>query len=337
MRTLVLSTAIGLLIFAATGSVTSTDAAAAENETPLRAGIIGVDTSHATEFTKVLNDPKSPEELAGVRVVAAYPGGSPDVELSQKISRPNTEALRGMGVEIVDSIDELVKRVDVVLLESVDGRPHLRQARPVIAAEKPLFIDKPLAASLSDAMEIFRLAREKNVPCFSSSALRFGKGVQAVRGGTSPLGEVRSCTAWSPMGLEPHHPDLFWYGIHGVESLFTVMGAGCESVTRTSQNTVVGQWKDGRRGTFVGKEDQDGFGVTIQGTRKNGTTGEFEGYRPLLIEIVKFFKTGKPPVSQEETLEIIAFMEAADLSKKLGGKPVTLQDAMKKAAETAGK
>jgi hypothetical protein len=261
-------------------------------------------------------------------VVAAYPGGSPDVDLSRELLKPNTDQLRGMDVAIVDSIDELLKRVDVVLLESIDGRPHLAQARPVIAAGKPLFVDKPMAASLADAIEIFRLAKEKNVPCFSASSLRFSSGFLAVRNGTAGFGDVRSCTAWSPMYTEPHQPDLFWYGIHGVETLFTVMGPGCKTVTRAAPDRVVGVWNDGRQGVFVAKDD---FGATVEGTKKTGEAGKWDGYRPLAVEIVKFFKTGKPPVSAEETLEIIAFMEAADLSKQQGGNAVAIADVMRKA------
>jgi hypothetical protein len=319
------------LVSLAVVSATSVHVARADEPAkPMRAGIIGVDTSHAIEFTKLLNNSKALPELSGITVVAAYPGGSPDNELSREALKGNTDTLRSMGLEIVASIDDLLQRVDVVLLESVDGRPHLAQARPIIAAHKPLFIDKPLAASLADAMEIFRLAKENNVPCFSSSALRFASGLQDVRSGTSRFGQVRGCTAWSPAKLEPHHPDLFWYGIHGVESLFTVMGTGCKMVTRTSQNAAVGHWQDGRCGTFVGK---DGYGVTIEGSRESGPTGEFKGYGPLVVEIVKFFKTGASPVTAEETLEIIAFMEAADASKEQGGKPVTLESVMKAATE----
>ncbi len=233
-----------------------------------------------------------------------------------------------MNVEIVDSIDELLKKVDVVMLESVDGRPHLAQARPVIAAGKPLFIDKPMAASLADAMEIFRLAREKNVPCFSASSLRFSSGFQAIRRKTSPLGDVKSCVAWSPLHIEPHHPDLFWYGIHGVEILYTIMGPGCKTVTRAAPDKVVGVWADGRTGTFVAKKD---YGAQVEGTRGSGLAGKYEGYKPLVVEIGRFFRCGRPPVSAEETLEILAFMEAADASKRAGGAPVSIESVMKKA------
>ena len=49
-------------------------------------------------------------------------------------------------------------------------------------------------------------------------------------------------------------------------------------------------------------------------------------YRNLVIEIVKFFQTGVPPIPPDETLVIMAFMEAADLSKARGGAAVTLSE-----------
>jgi predicted dehydrogenase len=309
-------------------ALAASETGAAKPAGKIRAGIIGIDTSHAVKFTQLLNNPNAKGELAEMDVVAAYPGGSQDIPESWNNVKGYTAELRGMGVEIVDSIDELLPRVDVVLLESIDGRPHLKQARPVIAAGKPLFVDKPMAASLADAMQIFRLAKEKNVPVFSASSLRFSPDFQAVCNGTAGFGEVRGCTAWSPYPAEPHHPSLFWYGIHGVETLFTIMGPGCKTAARVAPNKVVGVWEDGRQGTFIGK---NGYGATVEGTKKSGEAGEYGGYEPLVVEIVKFFKTGKPPVSAEETLEILAFMEAADESQRQGGSPVSLESIMEKA------
>src|SRR5688572_6905604 len=136
-------------------------------------GIIGCDTSHVPAFTKIFNDPKAEGDLAGFKVVAAFPGGSQDIPSSRDRVQKFTDELKAGGVEIVDTIPKLLEKVDVVLLESVDGRPHLEQARPVFEAKKPVFIDKPLAASLADAVAIAELGRRHNVPWFSSSALRF--------------------------------------------------------------------------------------------------------------------------------------------------------------------
>src|SRR5438874_8688800 len=206
----------------------------AEDPKPLRTGIIGLDTSHVLAFTQTLNKgPKKPEDadkVAGVKMVAAYPRGSKDIESSTKRVPEYTEKVKALGVEIVDSVEELVKRVDAVFLESNDGRVHLEQLKPVLKAGKPVFIDKPIAASLADTIRILNAAKNAKVPLFCSSSLRFGKATQAVRNGS--IGKVKSAETFSPAHLEPTHPDLYWYGVHGCEALFTVMGPGCEKVKR---------------------------------------------------------------------------------------------------------
>jgi hypothetical protein len=302
---------------------------------PLRVGIIGLDTSHVVAFTRLWNDPKAQGALAGVRVVAAYPGGSPDVPASRDRVAGYTKQLRDeLGVEMVDSIEALLPKVDAVLLESVDGRTHLAQIQPVLRAGKPVFIDKPLAGSLAEAVQIFHLAQEHHVPCFSSSALRFSPNIAGMRQDPR-VGEVVGCTAYSPCALEEHHPDLFWDGIHGVETLFTIMGPGCETVTRVQARgteLVVGTWSDGRIGTFRGlRNGKTEYGALVFGSRAIVPSGGFSGYEPLVGEISTFFKTGRPPVSAAETLEIYAFMEAADESKRRGGVPVKLADVMARA------
>ncbi|HET6883327.1 MAG TPA: Gfo/Idh/MocA family oxidoreductase [Pirellulales bacterium] len=311
--------------------------AALADETTVRVGIIGLDTSHVSAFTGVLNRPGNEGELAGVKVVAAFPGGSSDIAASRDRVEGFTNELHDKyGVEIVDSIEKLLTKVDAVLLESVDGRPHVEQARPVLAAKKPLFIDKPVAASLADAMEIYRLSEATGTPCFSSSSLRFSSGIKGMRS-NEKVGEVLGCDAYGPCSLEEHHPDLFWYGIHGVETLFTIMGPGCVSVTRTQTKDtefVTGVWSDGRVGTFRGmRAGKHDYGATVFGTKGIAPSGGYGGYEPLLVEIARFFKTGKPPVSAQETLEIVAFMEAADASKRQGGGPIKLDDVRAKAAE----
>ena len=301
----------------------------------IKVGIIGLDTSHVIAFTKVLNDPKAEGDLAGVKIVAAYPGGSADIPDSyNRLAGFTKELKEDYGIEIVDSIEALLTKVDAVLLESVDGRPHLEQVKPVFAAGKRVFIDKPLAGTLADAIEIGRLSRESGVPFFSSSSLRFSPGILGMRS-NEQVGEVLGCDAYGPCSLEEHHPDLYWYGIHGVETLFTIMGPGCQSVTRVQtkdSELVAGVWSGGRIGTFRGIRSGKGdYGATAFGTKGIAPSGGYAGYQPLVVEIARFFKTGKPPVSAEETIEIMAFMEAADESKRQGGLPVTLESVIVKA------
>jgi predicted dehydrogenase len=297
-----------------------------------RIGMIGLDTSHVVAFTKVINNPA---KKYGCKVVVGYSGGSPDVPSSANRVDKYTEELREKyGVEIVDSIEELCQKVDGVLLESVDGRPHLKQAKPVIAAKKPLFIDKPMAGSLADVLEIFRLAEENNVPCWSSSSLRYSPGIVELKK-TNSVGDILGCDAYSPCSLEKHHPDLYWYGVHGVEILYAVMGMGCQSVRRVQTpdyEFVVGIWEGGRIGTFRGlRKGRHDYGATVFGTKSIIQAGKYGGYEPLVDEIIKFFKTGNIPVPKEETIELFAFMSAADESKAKGGDAVSIAETIEKA------
>ena len=319
----------------------------------IRAGMIGLDTSHVLAFTKTLNTTPQKPEVMGVRLVAAYAQGSKDIPSSTQRVPEYTEKVKALGVEIVPSIHDLLDKVDVVFLESNDGRVHLDQVLPCIEAHKPVFIDKPIAGTLVDAIKIFDASKKASIPVFSSSSLRFGKGTQAVRGGS--IGKVMQASTTSPASLEEHHPDLFWYGIHGVESLFTVMGTGCQSVKRGScteevttvdkatkketketvtRITVTGTWEGGRTGTFT---EAKGYGGKAVGEKGEAAIGTYDGYDPLLYSIVHFFRTGVTPVTPEETLEIYAFMEAADESKRRNGAEVTLKEVMDKALAEAHK
>ncbi len=302
---------------------------------PIRVGIIGLDTSHAIKFTSQMNSSQATGPRSHCRVVAAYPRGSRTIDSSTKRIPEYTKRIRKMDVDIVDSIDALLKRTDAILLETNDGRRHLQQARPVLEAGQPLFIDKPFAASLTDAVAIVKEAKEQNTPVFSSSALRYANGVQKAASGS--FGEVLGADTYSPAELEPTHPDLYWYGIHGVEMLFTVMGTGCVKVRRTHQqesDVVVGVWKDGRIGTFRGtRNGTHAYGGTVFGSRKNESLGGFTGYGALVTEIARFFRTGNPPVKPEVTLEIYAFMTAADVSKENEGAPVRVKHVLRRARE----
>jgi predicted dehydrogenase len=305
---------------------------------PIRTGIVGLD-AHAVPWTQILTNPKTDPAIREMKIVAAVPAFSPDIPFSADNIKNNTQAMRDMGVEIVDSIEAMLPKVDAVLLLSIDGRKHLEQARPVFAAKKPVFIDKPVAASLADVVRIYAMAEKSGTPMFSNSALHYSPGYVGMRNDPR-VGHVLGCDAYGNNApLEPSHPDLFYYGIHGCELLFTIMGPGCKTVSRVKTPTAdlaSGVWADGRLGVFRGiLRGSTGFGATVFGDKGIAPAGNFAGYEPLLVEIVKFFKTGKPPVTPEQTLEIYAFMEGADESKRQGGAPVSLDSVLDKARKAA--
>jgi hypothetical protein len=289
----------------------------------LRLGVIGTDSSHAVAFATLLNGGKIP----GAKIVAAYKGGSSDVESSRtRVDRFAEELHTKFAVEFVDNIPALANKVDGILLLSVDGRKHLPQVKAALALKKPIFIDKPLASTLADAREIDRLAKAANVPWFSASSLRYSDIVSSVEG-PGILGVM----TWGPGPFEEHHQlDLSWYAIHPIEVLFTLMGSGCEEVTRISgadSEEITCKWKDGRLGTVRALRPYGTYGAVV--FRKDGVqlspSKPHTDYEGLVREMVKFFETGKPPVPNADTMEIIAFMDAAQRSKEAGGKPEKLK------------
>ena len=248
------------------------------------------------------------------------------------------EEIKKLGVEIVDSIDELLKRVDCVLLETNDGRPHLEQALPVLQgrqADVHRQADRRLAGR---CIAIFAAAKKYNCPMFSSSSLRYGK-IDA--GGPRParLGKVTRCETSSPAQPRKDPSRLFWYGIHGVEALFTVMGTGCETVTRgktaDGKIEVIGEWVGGRIGTF---REGKGYGGKATGREGRSRRRRVRRLPPADRRDRQVLPhQAAAGRAEAETLEIYAFMEAADESKRSGGAPVKLADVMAKAQPLADK
>jgi predicted dehydrogenase len=322
-----------LFTFVLTLMATSTVSAA---ESPawatkdLKAGIIGTDTSHVPAFTQQFR--AHPEWR--IKVVAAFKGGSPDLPTSaDRVEKFAATIREKYEVEIVGSIEELLQKVDVVLLESVDGRPHLAQVTPVLKAGKRVFVDKPLAAGLEDARKIVQLSKESGTPFFSCSSYRFHPDIPRLRDNPG-VGKVSKVQASSPFNKLEFHPDLYFYGIHGVEALYAVMGPGCVSVVRKAENgadITTGRWKDGRTGVYYGPAQGEKNVPAIRIWGSEGTTDSkgSGGYDGLVKAIAEFFHTGRPPVNPAETLEIFEFMTAAQLSKERNGASVLLVELRK--------
>ena len=295
----------------------------------LKAGIIGTDTSHVPAFTGQFQS--HPEWR--IKVKAAFKGGSPDLPTSADRVEGFAKTIHDKyGVEIVGSIEDLLTKVDVVLLESVDGRPHLAQATPVMKAGKRLFIDKPLAASLEDARRVVQLSKETGTQFFSCSSYRFHPDIPRLRDNPK-VGKVTKVQASSPFNVLAFHPDLYFYGIHGVEALYAVMGRGCVSVSRKTGNgadVTTGTWKDGRIGVYYGPAKGEKV-PAIQIWGAEGTTQSVGdgGYEGMVRAIAEFFHTGRPPVDPAETIEIFEFMTAAQQSKERGGVKVPLNEVRK--------
>jgi hypothetical protein len=304
-----------------------------------RIGIIGLDTSHSVEFTKVLNSASADGPYKGYRVTAAYPYGSLNIASSYNRIPGYIEKVKACQVAICSSLDELLDQVDCVLLETNDGHLRPEQATKVFQSRKPVFIDKPLGANLKEVEQVYKAAAQYDASFFTSSALRYTTPIMQIRAAASTPatptpaapnpGKVLGASCFSPCTIEPTHEDLYWYGIHGVEMLFAVMGPGCKTVQAAhtaDTDMAVGIWEDGRIGTFRGtRTGVNAFGGIVFGEQHNIILGDYEGYEGLLKAIIDYFASGQVPVPIQETREIYAFMSAFQKSRQHHGKPIPLE------------
>ena len=296
----------------------------------LKVGMVGLDTSHVSAFVKLLNNPTDEFHVPGARIVKAFPGGSDKFSLSYKRVEGFTNELREKGIEIVDSIEALAG-LDAYFLESSDGDQHLEQFKALAEFGKPVYIDKPLACSYDDAKAIVEIAKAKNVPLMSCSSIRYALGINDLRKEEDT--QVFACQAFGPMNLLEDYRDYFWYGIHSTEIVFAMLGKGCESVQvipTEHADLLFGRWADGRIGSILGNRNGVWeFGCTIttdKHQRQAVASGAVPYYTMLLKEVVPFFQTGKSPLDIEETLDIIAFLEAASRSRAAGGALIRIAD-----------
>jgi predicted dehydrogenase len=291
----------------------------------LKIGLIGLDTSHVPAFTKLLNDSSDPYHVPGARVVAGYPGGSPDFELSiGRVEGFTQEIKNNYGVEILDTPLAVAQKSDAIILTAVDGRVHPTLFAEIAPLGKPTFIDKPFAVSSADAKTIIELAKQHNVAILSCSSLRYAQPLlDALAQEETP---IIGADVYGPLAIQPTQGGLFWYGIHTVEMLYSIFGRGCRQVTTTTNENhdfVVGLWEDGRIGTIRGnRKGNNGFGALIhrENTTQfvNASDHPKPGYAGLLEQALSMFRGEKPDVEIEETLEIVRFIEAANQGRESG-------------------
>lgn len=293
----------------------------------IRLGLVDFDTSHAVEFTKRLNHVEIDQDqwVDGAQVVAGVPGRS---QIAPEVIPKNAETLKRLGITLHDDPADLFGKVDAVLIESVDGSVHRERATPFLERGIPTFVDKPFACSTEDARALVDLAARKHVPLMSSSSLRYAPEVVEAKG---PAGDILGAATFGPAPTHPRNPGLFHYGIHPVEMLYALMGAGCSRLTCLSQagaEVVTGVWSGDRLGSIRGlREGASAYGFTRFGRKAVATreVGTRFIYRELLKQVVRMLQTGEPPIDSRETFEIVAFIEAARKSAEAGGAPVDVR------------
>jgi GFO/IDH/MocA oxidoreductase family protein len=291
----------------------------------LKIGLVGLDTSHVTAFTSLLNDASNPHHVAGGKVVAGYPGLSKDFEPSWSRVEGFTKTLREKhGVEIKETPEAVAEAVDLLFITSVDGRVHREHFERTVKFKRPTFIDKPMTVSAADAEAIVRRANMEKVPVMSCSSVRYSDNLVQALGGKRE--DVLGCDTFGPLSEVPTQPGLFFYGIHAVDMLVSVLGHGCREVgaLHTDAGDVLTlAWPGGRSGSVRLMKDGHGkYGCTLH--RKSGaqfvdaSASKRPAYASMLEAILKSLPQGKSDVPADEMLDTIRIIEAANKAREVG-------------------
>ena len=287
-------------------------------------GMIGLDTSHVEAFAKLLNNPNDPNYIPGGKVVAAYPGGSGDFEMSISRVEGFTNTLRDeYDVKILESPEAVAEYCDLVFIETIDGRKHKDIFDQIAKYGKPTFIDKPFTVNLQDAKDILELAHNSAIPVMSCSSLRYADNLQAVLTGKDESGSVAGCDVFGPMEIMPPLSGFYWYGVHTVEMLVAVMGAGCKQVQvikNRDNDVLVCEWEDGRIGTVRGlRNAHTQFGLRLHREKSSQAIDIYTNTRPyyasLLEAILRSLPEGRSDIPDDQMLEVIRIIDAANESR----------------------
>ena len=296
----------------------------------IRLGIIDFDSSHSVEFARRFNHVvvDSDQTVDGARVVLGWPGTS---EMSPKRIDRFTAQLHNCGVELVEKPEDMIGRIDAVMVLSLCGGVHLNRVRPFLEAGIPAYVDKPFACSAEDAEEIVRLAKANNTFVYGTSALRFSEDVQRFQSRESDFGRLNGVLVYGPAKRAVGNPGLFHYGIHAVELLYTLMGTGAERVSAIccdGADVVTGTWSDGRvaglRGNRVGSTAYGFTAFCDQAVIDQRVSSRY-AYRNLCRSMVTSIESQQPTIGNDVTLEIVRFVLAALESERLNGEPVAIE------------
>jgi predicted dehydrogenase len=327
------------------------------NGNAIRVGLVGLDTSHASTFTSILNNPDDPFHIPGARVVAAYPGGSPDMPISiSRVAGFASELRDTYGVRIMDAPEDVVEVCDLVFILASDGRVHPALFRTAAGHRKPVFVDKPFAVSASDARDMITLAAESGTRVFASSAFRYADGLVTVLNSIQAAGErVKTCRVRYWLQIQATQGRYFWYGVHASEMLLAVMGKGVREVEVSSsgdQDTINVWHEDGRQSSLIGSQNDGTFHVSIETDKRTlevdlGPSIASLGARVLAAALDVLTQGQFPRLwaataagsvsgnrpgraldpDDQETMEVIALLDAAQRSYPSKEKTIIQQNA----------
>ena len=256
---------------------------------------------------------KQPAEnlgIEGASVTHVWTEDPSDAKLISKVAHiPN----------IVEKPEDVIGKVDAVLVATDIGSEHVEKCKPFINAGIPIFVDKPLCDNQND-LNIFNDWMKEGKLFISSSAMRYAKEFEPYHLTTNEIGNLRYINVTMAKSWEK-------YGIHALETVYPIVGPGFISLQNTgdkNRNIIHMKHRSGIDINIANIYDMSGgFGmITLVGTKEGiqlKTNDTYYSFKKQLVSYVDFLKSGKFPVPWNETYELIQLVIAGIKSREEGG------------------
>ena len=274
-----------------------------------RVGIIGSENSHAMAFSEIFNL-NNKEQYPDIQVVAIY--GE---------DQAASEAVRDKCGAVIMTPEEMLGKVDAVMVTSRDGALHAKYARPFIEAGIPAFVDKPLTRDVEDAVELMRLAKEKGVPIVGGSSLKYPEDLQGLKA-VVEQGELRGADLAAPVSLVNDYGGFFFYAAHLVEMTMAIFGSNPQKVTayRTKDAVTATVRFDGFDVTNHFNEGNYHYSATIY-TKDQTVFKELDVskiYQHECDAFARMLRTGEMEQTYEELVMPVAYIAAIEKAYETG-------------------
>ena len=256
--------------------------------------------------------------IPGAKVTCVYCNERKDAEHVAKLS---------LIPEVVDTPEEMLGKVDAVIIATDIGSEHVERARIFIENDIPIFIDKPLCDNYEDLC-YFRKAIASGVKLCSSSSMRYCKEFLPFHNGkirevgVPRLMTINMCKSWEA------------YGIHALEAIYPIAGPGFVSIRNIGndpQHNIVHLKHEKGFDVVIGMIYDMIFDPTItisgtQGVLQIRTMDSYSGFKTQLENFITYLRTGVVPVPFSETDELMQLVIGGIISKQQNNAEIYIKD-----------
>jgi predicted dehydrogenase len=310
------------------------------SETPLRLAMLGMipGNGHPYSWSAIING-YDPDAMARcpyptiINYLGAQPRANvrvPGVQVTHVWTDNPEEAASVSAASLIPNIaarpEDVIGKVDAVLVATDDGTDHVRRARPFVEAGIPVFVDKPMATTLDELRTFIRWQKD-GAKILSSSGMRYAPELTRLIADLPSFGELRWVSLITAKTWER-------YGIHVVEPVFRLLGPGFTSVRLESQPGLEVAHLQHRSGVQVTLPIIYDGGATFGTVHICGTkaqqhlrfTDTYTAFRDQLLSFIDFVRTGQLPFPFAHTIELMAIIIAGIRSREQGTRRVEVAE-----------